>query len=59
MKPALTAGATFAGAAIAGFAIGLYAGKASGHSWWAVVGLFAGVVLGGYASVRSLLEAGK
>ncbi|MDQ2865138.1 MAG: AtpZ/AtpI family protein [Candidatus Eremiobacteraeota bacterium] len=59
MNAALTAGATFAGTVIAGFAAGLWAAKAMHAPLLAVLGLFGGFALGAYAAIRMLLAAGK
>lgn len=40
------AGATFVGTVVAGFVVGLLAARATGASWWVIVGIFAGIVLG-------------
>jgi hypothetical protein len=59
MNPALTAGSTFAVAVLLGFGCGLALAHRTGQGFWAIVGLFAGVALGGAAAVRALLQAGK
>lgn len=55
--PVLAAGGTFAAAALAGLAAGIWLGRASGHDLWVVAGLFAGMALGGYSAVRLLLRS--
>ncbi len=59
MNAALTAGSTFAVAVLLGFGCGLLLAHRTGGAYWPVVGLFAGVLLGGAAAVRALLQAGK
>ena len=59
MKAALTAGGTFAVTVLLGFFAGLAIGKSMEQGLWAVAGLFAGVLLGGFFAIRALLQAGK
>ncbi len=59
MKAALFAGTTFAGCVGVGFALGLWLANRTARPILVVVGLGLGVVIGGYAAMRSLLEAGK
>jgi hypothetical protein len=59
MRAALIAGSTFSTGVFGGFIVGLLGSKWSGQPLWAVVGLLAGALFGGYAAVRLLLQAGK
>jgi hypothetical protein len=56
---ALGAGTTFGGSVLAGLAIGFWVGRQTGASWWVVIGLFAGVMLGGYFALRMLIQAAR
>lgn len=57
MKPLAlaAAGATFVGCVLAGFALGLLAAARTGASWWAILGVFAGL-LAGAGGVAGLLR---
>jgi hypothetical protein len=59
MKPValLAAGATFVGTVVVGFGIGIAAAKQTGASWWALVGVFAGLVVGVAGVVVQLRRA--
>ena len=48
MRPiaAVAAGATFVGSVVAGFALGVAAARQTGASWWAIVGVFGGLLAG-------------
>jgi hypothetical protein len=59
VNAAVAAGSTFAVAVLLGFGCGLMLAHRTGEGFWAIVGLFAGVLLGGAAAVRALLQAGK
>jgi len=52
----IAAGSAFAGAGIAGLLIGIWLDHAQRTQYYAVGGLFAGIVLGGYAAFRLLLQ---
>ena len=57
--PALGAGMTFAGTVLVGFGAGFWVSRQTGASWWVIVGLFAGVFLGGFSAMKVLLAAGR
>jgi len=57
LVPLLGAGGTFAGCAIAGFAIGIWADQHTGSRYYTLIGLFAGMGIGGYGAVRLLLRS--
>jgi hypothetical protein len=59
VRAALIAGSTFATGVLGGFVIGLLVSKQVGQPLWAVVGLLAGALFGGYTAIRLLLQAGK
>jgi hypothetical protein len=52
----IAAGSAFAGAGIAGLLIGIWFDHVRHTEYLAVAGLFAGVVLGGYAAFRLLVQ---
>jgi hypothetical protein len=56
MRPVaiLAAGSTFVGCVLAGFAVGIGLARRTGASSWAIVGVFAGLLLG-VGSVTVLL----
>ncbi|MDE2482239.1 MAG: AtpZ/AtpI family protein [bacterium] len=59
MRAALTAGSTFAAAVLLGFGAGLWLSRTTGQPLWAIGGLFAGVLSGGFIAMRALFQAGK
>ena len=42
----IAAGITFVGTVVLGFGLGIYAARQTGASWWALVGILAGLVVG-------------
>jgi len=46
MRAVVGAGATFVAFVLGGFALGLFLGSRTGHAWWAIVGIFAGLFAG-------------
>jgi ABC-type uncharacterized transport system permease subunit len=52
----VTAGSQLMGGVLAGFLIGVWAGKHFGQPLLPIAGLFAGVLLGGFAAFRLLLR---
>jgi len=52
----VAAGSAFAGGGIGGLLIGIWLDHAYRTQYYVVVGLFAGVVLGGYVAFRMLLQ---
>ena len=52
----IAAGSAFAGAGVAGLLIGIWLDHAQRTQYYAVVGLFAGIAVGGYAAFRMLLQ---
>jgi len=56
---ALGAGTTFGGGVLAGVLVGFWVGRQTGASWWVVVGLFAGALIGGYGALRMLMQAAR
>lgn len=52
----IAAGSAFAGAAVAGLLIGIAVDHVRHTEYFAAAGLFAGVVLGGYAAFRLLVQ---
>lgn len=52
----VAAGSAFAGAGVGGLLIGIWLDHALRTQYYAVVGLFAGILLGGYAAFRLLLQ---
>ncbi|HEY1682348.1 MAG TPA: AtpZ/AtpI family protein [Candidatus Tumulicola sp.] len=54
LTPVLSAGGTFAIAALAGLVLGIWVGGKTGQAWWAFVGLMAGLAVGAYSAFRLL-----
>lgn len=52
----IAAGSAFAGAGVAGLLIGIWLDRAQQTQYYAVVGLFVGIAVGGYAAFRMLLQ---
>jgi len=52
----VAAGSAFAGAGVAGLLIGIWLDRAQQTQYYAVVGLFVGIAVGGYAAFRMLLQ---
>ena len=52
----VAAGSAFAGAGIGGLLIGIWLDHALRTQYYAVAGLFAGILVGGYAAFRLLLQ---
>jgi F0F1-type ATP synthase assembly protein I len=52
----IAAGSAFAGGGIVGMLIGVWLDHSQRTQYFAVIGLFAGIVLGGYAAFRMLLR---
>ncbi len=52
----IAAGSAFAGASVAGLLIGIWVDHTQQTQYFVVIGLFAGIVLGGYAAFRLLLQ---
>lgn len=57
LVPLLGAGGTFAGCAILGFGIGIWADFHTGSRFYTLLGLFAGMAAGGYGAFRLLVRA--
>jgi hypothetical protein len=57
LVPLLGAGGAFAGATLAGLGAGILLGSHAGNAIWVLVGLFAGMGLGGYSAYRLLLRS--
>lgn len=57
VAPLLGAGGTFAGCVLVGFGLGVLADQHLGSSYYTLVGLFAGVLIGGYGAARLLLRS--
>jgi len=53
----IAAGSAFTGCALAGLVLGIALDRYLHQTFYIVVGLFAGVFLGGYAGIRLLLQA--
>jgi len=53
----IAAGSAFAGAGLGGLLIGIWLDHAHRTEYYAVIGLFAGIVAGGYAAFRLLFAA--
>lgn len=53
----LAAGAAFVGMVVVGFAAGIYVARQTGASWWALVGVLGGLVLGTLAVARQFRRA--
>jgi hypothetical protein len=43
----------------AGLALGVWLGSLTGHSWWPIVGLFAGLLAGGIFAASAFRQAMK
>jgi F0F1-type ATP synthase assembly protein I len=52
----IAAGSAFAGAGVAGLLIGIWLDRAQQTQYYAVIGLFVGIAVGGYAAFRMLLQ---
>jgi hypothetical protein len=52
----IAAGGTFAGAVLLGLLLGIWLGDRTGQPLWVLVGIFAGMAVGGYGAVRMLLR---
>ncbi len=52
-------GAVFVGCTLGGFALGVTVGNRTGAAWWAIVGLFGGLVLGGGIALSQIVRSGK
>lgn len=52
----IAAGSAFAGAGVAGLLIGIWLDRTQQTQYYAVIGLFAGIAVGGYAAFRMLLQ---
>ncbi len=52
-------GAIFVGCTLGGFALGVAAADRTGASWWAIVGLFGGLVLGGGIALSQVVRSVK
>lgn len=50
--PLLGAGASFASTVVIGLLAGIWVSRATGEQLWVLAGLFAGLVIGGYAAYR-------
>lgn len=57
LLPVLTAGGTFAAAAVAGLIVGAFLGTRSGQPLYAPAGLLLGAALGAYCAIRVLLRS--
>ena len=57
--PVIGAGGTFAGATVAGLLAGVWLTGRTGQQLWVAAGLFGGLIVGGYAAVRLLMQASK
>jgi hypothetical protein len=55
--PVLGAGAAFAGFSLLGFGLGIVIDQRTGAGYYAFVGLFVGMLLGGYSALRLLLRS--
>ncbi len=53
----VAAGSTFAGAGVGGLLIGIWLDHVQRTQFYTVIGLFAGILVGGYAAFRLLLQA--
>jgi len=53
----IAAGSAFAGAGVGGLLIGGWLDHAQHTEYYAVIGLFAGILVGGYAAFRLLFQA--
>ena len=52
----VAAGSAFAGAGVAGLLIGIWLDRAQQTQYYAAIGLFVGIAVGGYAAFRMLLQ---
>ena len=52
-------GALFVGCTLGGFALGVWAANRTGASWWAIAGLFGGLVVGGGIAVSQVVRSVK
>lgn len=61
MNPSRLAGlgALFVACTLGGFALGVVAANRTGASWWAIVGLFGGLVIGGGIAVSQVVRSVK
>ncbi|MGZ3498254.1 MAG: AtpZ/AtpI family protein [Vulcanimicrobiaceae bacterium] len=50
--PLLGAGASFATTTVIGLLVGIWISRTTGGQLWVLVGLFAGLLIGGYAAYR-------
>lgn len=50
--PLLGAGASFATTVVIGLLVGIWISRATGGQLWVLVGLFVGLLVGGYAAYR-------
>lgn len=57
VAPALGAGGTFAGLSILGLAVGSAIDQRTGSQFYALIGLFVGMALGGYGAFRLLMRS--
>jgi uncharacterized protein YneF (UPF0154 family) len=55
--PVVTAGATFAFAALAGLGAGIWISQRTGNQLWVLGGLFAGLGIGAYTAIRLLMRS--
>jgi hypothetical protein len=53
----VAAGATFVGCVVGGFALGVAVAQRTGASWWAIAGVFAGLLAGTAGVVTQLRQA--
>lgn len=53
----VAAGSAFAAAGVGGLVIGIWLDHVQRTQYYAVAGLFAGIVLGGYAAFRMLVQS--
>ena len=59
MRQAMIAGSTFGGGVGLGLLAGFWLAGRTGQNLWVVVGMFAGLALGGVLALRLLLAASK
>lgn len=50
-------GGIFVGCVLGGFGLGVLAGDRTGQSWWAIVGLFGGLVVGGAIALFQVVRS--
>lgn len=55
--PLLGAGATFAGCAVAGLLAGIWVSRLTGSALAVLAGLFAGLLIGGFAAYRLVVRS--